>query len=82
MEEIMERAQADLKQTQNRYLRGLRCRSTKKYFSNADSATLSDKHKVTAAVLDKLAEQHPDDATVVGYAKEVVGEATSFRQVA
>src|SRR5438094_382037 len=50
----------------------------KKYFPNADSATLSDKHKVTAAVLDKLAEQHPDDATVVGYAKEVVGEATNF----
>jgi uncharacterized protein (DUF885 family) len=33
---------------------------------------------VTAAVLDKLAEQRPDDATVVGYAKEVVGEATNF----
>src|SRR5262249_31461430 len=50
----------------------------KKYFPNADSATLADKHKVTAAVLDKLAEQHPDDATVVGYAKGVVREATDF----
>ncbi len=29
-------------------------------------------------MLDKLAEQHPDDATVVGYAKKVVGEATDF----
>jgi uncharacterized protein (DUF885 family) len=77
MEEIMERAQADLKQTQTAiYETALPL--YKKYFSNADSATLSDKHKVTAAVLDKLAEQHPDDATVVGYAKEVVGEATSF----
>src|SRR6267142_591591 len=77
MEEIMERAQADLKQTQTAiYETALPL--YKKYFSNADSATLSDKHKVTAAVLDKLAEQHPDDATVVGYAKDVVGEATDF----
>src|SRR5207247_3004094 len=61
----------------NRHLRNCGA-ALKKYFPNADSATLSDKHKVTAAVLDKLAEQHPDDATVVGYAKEVVGEATDF----
>src|SRR4030095_6409209 len=77
MEEIMTRAQADLKQTQNAI-----CETAlplyKKYFPSADPATLADKHKVTTAVLDKLAEQHPDDATVVGYAKEVVGEATNF----
>ena len=77
MEEIMKRAQADLKQTQTAiYETALPL--YKKYFHNADSATLTDKHKVTAAVLDKLAEQHPDDATVVGYAKEVVSEATNF----
>jgi uncharacterized protein (DUF885 family) len=77
MEEIMKRAQADLKQTQTAiYETALPL--YKKYFSGADSATLEDKHKVTAAVLDKLAEQHPEDATVVGYAKEVVGEATNF----
>jgi uncharacterized protein (DUF885 family) len=77
MEEIMKRAQADLKQTQNAiYETALPL--YKKYFPNADPATLADKHKVTAAVLDKLAEQHPDDATVVGYAKEVVGETTDF----
>src|SRR6266540_1347344 len=77
MEEIMKRAQADLKQTQTAiYQTALPL--YKKYFPNADSATLTDKHKVTAAVLDKLAEQHPDDATVVGYAKEVVSEATKF----
>jgi uncharacterized protein (DUF885 family) len=77
MEEIMKRAQADLKQTQTAiYETALPL--YKKYFPNTDSATLSDKHKVTAAVLDKLAEQHPDDATVVGYAKEVVSEATNF----
>ncbi len=55
-----------------------RCRFTKNIFPNADAATLADKHKVTAAALDKLAEQHPDDATVVGYAKKVVTEATDF----
>jgi uncharacterized protein (DUF885 family) len=33
---------------------------------------------VTAAVLDKLAEQHPDDNTVVGYGQKVVAEATDF----
>ena len=77
MEEIMKRAQADLQQTQTAiYETALPL--YKKYFPDADSATLADKRKVTAAVLDKLAEQHPDDATVVSYAKEVVGEATDF----
>src|SRR5438876_2537867 len=77
MEEIMKRAQADLKQTQTAIYQTV-LPLYKKYFPSADSATVEDKHKVTAAVLDKLADQHPDDATVVGYAKDVVGEATNF----
>jgi uncharacterized protein (DUF885 family) len=77
MEEIMKRAQADLQQTQAAiYETALPL--YKKYFPNADAATIADKHKVTAAVLDKLAEQHPDDATVVGYAQKVLTEATGF----
>jgi uncharacterized protein (DUF885 family) len=77
MEEIMKRAQTDLQQTQTAiYETALPL--YKKYFPNADAATLADKHKVTAAVLDKLAEQHSNDATVVAYAKEVVSEATNF----
>jgi uncharacterized protein (DUF885 family) len=77
MEEIMRRARADLQQTQNAiYETALPL--YKKYFSNADPESLADKHKVTAAVLDKLAEQHPNDATVVDYAKKVVAEATAF----
>src|SRR5215467_8520453 len=77
MEQIMKHAQADLQQTQTAiYETALPL--YKKYFPNADGATLADKHKVTAAVLDKLAEQHPADATVVDYAKKVVGEATDF----
>jgi uncharacterized protein (DUF885 family) len=77
MEEIMKRAQADLKQTQTAiYETALPL--YKKYFPNADDKALTDKYKVMAAVLDKLAEQHPDDATIVGYAKDVVTEATDF----
>src|SRR5436189_275134 len=77
MEEIMKRAQADLQQTQTAiYETGLPL--YKKYFPNADDKTLADKHKVTAGVLDKLAEQHPDDATVVAYAQKVLQEVTDF----
>src|SRR5213595_1331228 len=77
MEEIMKRAQTDLQQTQTAiYATALPL--YKKYFANADAATLADKHKVTAAVLDKLAEQHPNDATVVDFAKKITAEATDF----
>jgi uncharacterized protein (DUF885 family) len=73
----MKRAQADLQQTQTAiYETALPL--YKKSFPNADPATFADKHKVTAAILDKLAKQHPDDATVVDFAKTVVTEATSF----
>src|SRR5437867_9265908 len=75
MEEIMKRAQADLQQTQTAiYETALPL--YKRYFPNTDSVTLADKHKVTAGVLDKLAERHPDDVTVVAYAQKVLQEAT------
>jgi len=79
MEEIMKRARADLDQTQNAiYETALPI--YKKYFPTADPAAagLADKHKVTSAVLDKLAEQHPNDATVVDFAKKITAEATDF----
>jgi uncharacterized protein (DUF885 family) len=77
MEEIMKRSKADLQQTQTAiYETALPLYN--KYFPNADDKAPADKHKVTAAVLDKLAEQHPDDATIVRYAQKVVGEATDF----
>ena len=77
MEEIMRRAQADLKQAQTAiYETALPL--YKKYFPNADKAALDDRKKVTTAVLDKLAEKHPDDDTIVGYAQKIVGEATDF----
>jgi uncharacterized protein (DUF885 family) len=77
MEEIMKRAQADLAQTQ-KAIYETALPFYKKFFPNADKAALNDKKKVTTAVLDKLAEQHPDDNTVVGYAQKVVREATDF----
>jgi uncharacterized protein (DUF885 family) len=77
MEEIMKRAQADLQQTQAAIYETA-VPLYKKYFPNADKAALDDKKKITAAVLNKLGEQHPDDNTVVGYAQKIVGEATDF----
>ncbi len=77
MEEVMKRAEADLASTQAAiYETALPL--YKKYFPEADPAALVDKHKVTAAVLDKLAQEHPDNDTIVDYAKKVVGEATAF----
>src|SRR5216110_2472618 len=77
MEEIMKRAKADLEQTQT-VIYETALPLYKKYFPNADEKTLADKHNVTAAVLGKLAEQHPNDATVVDYAKKITAEATGF----
>jgi uncharacterized protein (DUF885 family) len=77
MEEIVKRAKADLEQTQTA-IYDTALPLYKKYFPNADEKMLADKHKVTSAVLDKLGEQHPNDATVVDYAKKVVTEATDF----
>ena len=77
MEEIRKRADADLQQTQAAiYETALPL--YKKYFPKADEKTLADKHSVTAAVLNRLAQEHQDDNTVVGYAQKVVKEATDF----
>jgi uncharacterized protein (DUF885 family) len=77
MEEIMKRAQGDLQQTQTAiYETALPL--YKKYSPNANASDLADKKRVTTAVLDKLAEQHPDDNTIVGYCQKVVGEATDY----
>ena len=77
VEELMKRAKADLAATQTAiYETALPL--YKKYFPNADAATLSDKKKVTTAVLDKLAEEHPDDNTIVATAEKCVVETTDF----
>jgi uncharacterized protein (DUF885 family) len=77
MEDVLKRAQDDLSHTQTAiYQTALPL--YKKYFPKADKAALADKKKVTIAVLDKLAEQHPDDNTIVGYCQKVMSEATDF----
>src|SRR5438270_8420289 len=77
MEDLMKAARADLERTQKAiYETALPL--YRQYFPNADEATLKDAHKVTAGVLDKLAEQHPTDETIVPYAKTVLKEATDF----
>jgi uncharacterized protein (DUF885 family) len=77
MEEVKKRADADLMATQTAIYETARP-LYQKYFPKSDAKTLADKHKVTAAVLNKLAEQHQDDNTVVGYCQKVVVEATDF----
>src|ERR1044071_8387758 len=77
MEDVLKRAQEDLAHTQTAiYETALPL--YKKYLPNADKAALADKKKVTTAVLDKLAEQYPDDNTIVGYCQKVMSEATDF----
>jgi uncharacterized protein (DUF885 family) len=77
MEDLMKAAKTDLEQTQKAiYETALPL--YKKQFPNADEATLSDRKKVTSAVLDKLAEQRPNDQTIVDYSKTVLKEATNF----
>ncbi len=77
MEDLMKAARTDLEQTQ-KAIYETAVPLYKKQFPNADEATLADRKKVTAAVLDKLAEQRPTDGTIVGYSKTVLKEATDF----
>jgi uncharacterized protein (DUF885 family) len=76
MAEIMKRAQSDLQQTQSAiYETALPL--YKKFFPNTKDPP-NDKKKVVAAVLDKLAQEHPDDNTIVPYCQTVVTEATDY----
>ena len=73
----MKRARADLEATQSAiYETALPL--YKKFFPDADEKSQKDRRKVTQAVLNKLAEQHPDDLTVVGYGQKVLSETTAF----
>src|SRR6476620_1213691 len=77
MEDLMKAARTDLEQTQKAiYETALPL--YKKYFPDADEATLADRKKVTTGVLDKLAEERPTDDTIVPYSKTVLKEATDF----
>jgi uncharacterized protein (DUF885 family) len=77
MEELMKRARADLAATQVAIYETA-VPLYKKYLPNAKDDSLGDKRKVIAGVLDKLAEQHPNDDTIVSYAEKALSEATAF----
>ena len=77
MEDLMKAARTDLEQTQ-KAIYEVALPLYKKQFPDADEATLADRKKVTAAVLDKLAEERPNDDTIVPYSKTVLKEMTDF----
>jgi uncharacterized protein (DUF885 family) len=77
-EEIYARAMTDLKATQ-KAMYETALPMYKKYFPEVtDPATLADMKLVCKAVLDKLAEDRPDNDTIVPMAKERLAEAIEF----
>lgn len=77
VEEIMKRARADLQETQSA-IHATAVPLYVQYFPNAEEGEVMEMKKVTTAVLDKLAEKHPDDDTIVGYAEKTLAAATKF----
>jgi uncharacterized protein (DUF885 family) len=76
-EEILARAEHGLEATtQALYETALPLH--RKYFPEAAPAVESDQHRVIKEVLDHLAQEHPDDDTVVDRARETLRLATDF----
>jgi uncharacterized protein (DUF885 family) len=77
-EEILERAETDLIRTQNDMYETARP-LFKKFFPNiTDTNKLEDKKFVIKSVLDKLAETHPTNETIVDFAKKTLQSCTDF----
>ncbi|MGE5616787.1 MAG: DUF885 domain-containing protein [Bacillota bacterium] len=77
-EEILRRAQADLERTQGELYKAA-LPLYKKYFPDEkDPEKLANAHAVTKAVLDKLAQAHPTNDTIVPFASETLARATRF----
>lgn len=77
-EEILKRAESDLKSTQDA-MYGIALPLYKKYFpAEKSAARLSDRKLVIKSVLNKLAEEHPTNETIVPLASEQVKAATDF----
>ncbi|QYM79477.1 DUF885 domain-containing protein [Horticoccus luteus] len=76
-EEILARAEAELQSvTDTLYATALPL--YRQYFPAADAAAEKDHRHVIKAVLDHLAQQHPDNATVVAFGRRTLQEATDF----
>lgn len=77
-EEILRRAEADLKSTQEAMYE-VALPLYKKYFpAENNAARFNDRRLVIKAVLARLAEAHPDNETIVPLASEQVKSATDF----
>ena len=77
IEEILKRARTDLAAIQDAiYETALSLH--RRYFPAIGEATLTDKKKIITAVLDKLAEERPNDDTILDEARRIVREATDF----
>lgn len=77
-EEILRRAEADLKSTQNAMYE-VALPLYKKYFpAEKNSARLADRKLVIKAVLARLAQTHPTNETIVPLASQQVESATEF----
>ena len=76
-EEILARAERELATTTDALYATARP-LFQKYFPDAGAAALADPPRVIKAVLDRLAENHADDDTVVARAKELTLAATKF----
>ncbi len=50
----------------------------RKYFPTTGAAAEADQHAVIKAVLDHLAQDHPDNDTIVAYGTKTLEEATAF----
>ncbi|MFN2454511.1 MAG: DUF885 domain-containing protein [Pyrinomonadaceae bacterium] len=77
-EDILRRAEGDLKETQNAMYE-LALPLYKKYFpAEQNAARLADKKLVIKAVLDKLSESHPTNDTIVALASQDLQSTTAF----
>jgi uncharacterized protein (DUF885 family) len=78
MEQILSRAEADLKSTQTA-MYDVALPLYKTYFPNdTDAARLADRKLVIKAVLDKLAEKRPTNDTIVALARQDLQATTDF----
>jgi uncharacterized protein (DUF885 family) len=77
-EEILQRAEIDLKATQNE-IYDTALPLYKKFFPQVrDAKKLEDKKLVVKSVLKKLAEAHPTNETIVDFAKQYLQACTDF----
>ncbi len=77
-EEILQRAQAELKTTQELIYETALPLFRKFYPGQKDPVKLADRKHVVKSVLDKLADDRPDNETIVSFARIYLKECTDF----